>query len=105
MTDRDKFLQMLGLCRRAGKLSMGHDVVMDNIVRGRAHLVLLASDGAERLKKEAAVTVERAQKKPALRCADITINEIGLAVGKNAAILAVTDEHFAARLIELLGEE
>ena len=33
------------------------------------------------------------------------MEEIGLAVGKYAAVLAVTDKNFASRLTELFGEE
>ena len=31
--------------------------------------------------------------------------EIGLAIGKNAAVLAVTDRNLASRLTELFGED
>ena len=78
---------------------------MDSIVRGKAHLIILASDGSDRLKNETAVTIERAKKKPTLRCVGITMEELGSAIGKKAAVFAVNDESFAARLIELLGEE
>lgn len=105
MADNTKILSLLGLCRRAGRLSVGHDAAMDSIVHKKAKLVLLTSDSSERLKNETALTIERSNTKPAMLCTAITMKEMGLAVGKNAAVLAITDENFASRLTELFGEE
>lgn len=105
MTDNVKFLNMLGLCRRAGKLLLGHDAVMGSIVKGKARLVILAEDGAERLKNETAVTIERSGINIKVLHTALSMKEIGLAVGKNSAVLAVIDKNFASKLTELFGEE
>lgn len=105
MADKVKFLNMLGLCRRAGKLFIGHDAVMDCIVRKKALLVILAADGSERLKNETRTTVERSGVNIKIIDTAFSMEEIGLAIGKYAAILAVTDKNFASRLAELFEEE
>lgn len=105
MDDKVKFLNMLGLCRRAGKLFLGHDAVMDCIVRKKAFLVILAADSSERLKNEVRVTAERSGINIKILLTAFSMEEIGLAVGKYAAVLAVTDKNFASRLTELFGEE
>ena len=43
-----KWLSMLGLARRAGKLAMGHDLALQSVRDGKAQLVLTASRRAKR---------------------------------------------------------
>ena len=50
--ENDKALSMLGICRRAGKLSCGHDAAQTAIKHGHARLCLLSSDASERLCEE-----------------------------------------------------
>ena len=52
-------LSFLGLCRKAGRLAIGHDAAVDTLVRHRSKLVLLASDGSPRLAQEARRLCER----------------------------------------------
>ena len=47
-----KFLDLLGLCRRAGKLSGGHDAAFGAIQHGKAAACFLTADASERLKAE-----------------------------------------------------
>lgn len=103
MDNDRKFLNMLGLCRKAGKLCLGHDAVMDSIARKKAYLVLLSSDSSKRLQRETAITIEKSGKDIRVLFTAFTMKEIGLAVGKISAVLAVTDKNFASRLTELSG--
>ena len=48
----DKFLSMLGLCRKAGKLIIGHDACLSSIMTDRAKICMVCSDASERLKNE-----------------------------------------------------
>ena len=41
---RAPLLSLLGLARRAGKLSLGNDAAVESLRKGQARLVLLASD-------------------------------------------------------------
>ena len=45
---QDKFLSLLGMCRRAGRLQWGHDACIGSATRGKAALCLLAADASER---------------------------------------------------------
>ena len=47
----DKFLNFLGLCRRAGKMKIGCDTVIESVNLGNSHLVIMASDISENTKK------------------------------------------------------
>ena len=48
---KDKLYNALSLCRRAGKLCMGFDPTADNVAKGKAWLVLTASDLSPKTKK------------------------------------------------------
>ncbi len=99
------YLSLLGLARRAGKLSMGHDTVLESIRKRKAKLLLFSSDIAERLVDEMTKATERFC--PALPCCRLTetMEELHLALGYRAGVLAVNDSHFADRLIELINQE
>jgi ribosomal protein L7Ae-like RNA K-turn-binding protein len=43
MAEVKEIMGFLGLSRRAGKLSCGHDAVIESIVKDKAELVILAS--------------------------------------------------------------
>lgn len=96
-------LSFLGLCRKAGRLAIGHDAAVDTLVRRRSKLVLLASDGSPRLAEEARRLCER-HGVPLLRT-PYTMREYEAAIGKPAAIYSVTDDGFAEKLQQKFGEE
>ena len=52
MADDPKLLSLLGMCRRAGKLSCGHDGAIGSVRSRDAKLCLLSSDSSQRLRKE-----------------------------------------------------
>ena len=45
---RQRALQMLGLARRAGKLTTGEDGVLKKVRLQKVQIVFVASDGSER---------------------------------------------------------
>ncbi len=47
----DKLLSALGLCKKAGALKLGFDPVKEAVLKGKAYLVLTASDLSEKTKK------------------------------------------------------
>ena len=91
----DKFLSLLGMARRSGKLSTGHDAVISSVVKNRAKLVVISSEGSERLKKEInhACTYE-GKNIPVLVTAYTTAG-LSQAIGIKAAVISIDDEGFA----------
>ena len=80
--ENDKALSMLGICRRAGKLSCGHDAAQTAIKHGHARLCLLSSDASERLCEEferACSSEGRSGHATSLRSAVLTVDDRGLA--------------------------
>ncbi len=102
---KDKTLSMLGMARRAGKLSMGHDMAEKSIKAHKAQLVLICCDSSKRLVKEFERTLENFKLDIPLIVADITINEIHFSVGYKAGIMTVDDVNFSNRIISLIEQE
>ena len=94
-----RLLSLLGLARRANRLSLGNDPAEEALRKGQARLVLLAEDlsqhtagGVRFAAEEAGVDV--------LKTA-CTMDEISMALGKRTGVVAVNDAGFAKKLHEL----
>ena len=91
-------LSMLGLCARAGKLISGEKACLQTIRSGGAYVVLIDASAAKNAEKSISdacthheVTLLRAPE-----------DALGSAIGKpGRMVVAVTDEGFAKRIIEL----
>lgn len=101
----DKTLSMLGLARRAGKLSMGHDMALQALLKNKAKLILFCSDVSPRLINELNTTVEKHKINTAVVKTSYTMDEIYFSVGYRAGVMTVNDENFSKRIIELLKQE
>ncbi len=102
MTDR--ILSLLGLCRRAGKLSIGAEPAIDSMKSHKANVVLYASDFSHNSIKS---VLEQAHKS---NIKTFNLNrskdELSFALGKLCGVVAVEDKGFADKLVELiLGEQ
>ena len=100
----DKLLGMLGLARRAGRLSSGHDASFESIRKGKAKACLLCGDASDRLKEEFGRTAKYEGR-------DVPVIEIPYlkydlyaATGIRAAVLTIDDEGFAKKIISLAEE-
>lgn len=103
MTDK-KVVSMLGLARRAGRLSMGHDTAQDALFKKKAKLLLLCSDASARLQKEFENTVRLHAFDVPVYPLDMTMDEVNYAIGYKAAVMTVDDENMAGRIITLLDD-
>ena len=52
MTETEKLKGLIGLCRAAGGVACGTDAALQEIRRGRAKFVLIASDASDRTRKQ-----------------------------------------------------
>ena len=92
---------LLGLCRRAGKISVGFDAVCADVRHGRAALVLRAADLSAKTEKELLFTVRRCiVNRPPLCRLDVGKAELARLIGvpKPVGVCCVTDKGFAAAL-------
>ena len=97
----DKFLNFLGLCRRAGKMKIGCDTVIESVELKNAKLVLMAYDISENTKKKVISALNGTDYK----ILDYTKDELSFSLGKTCAVLSVEDEGFAKKLSELISNK
>ena len=98
----DTALSFLGLCRRAGRMSMGHDACKQSLNRGTAKLCVICSDASERLAGEMAFLADKAG--VPLYAVKYTMLETGQATGFKASVFTIDDEGFAKSLITKLND-
>ena len=96
--ENDKALSMLGICRRAGKLSCGHDAAHTAIKHGHSMLCLLSSDASERLCEEFERACGSEGRSVPIIKTGYTMQEIGHATSLRSAVLTVDDRGFASRI-------
>ncbi len=98
----DSFLNLLGLCRKAGKLSLGHDACKESIKSSAAQLMFICSDASERLAEEMeALAKENGIKTYSVKYSMLDIKQ---ALSFKAAVIAVNDSGFSKSLINKLNE-
>lgn len=96
----DKLLNLLGLARRAGKITYGFDAVAKDVTLGKAVLVLLSCDIAEKTEQKTRRVCQEFGVQ--LIKTDRKMDEIGWAIGRaDTAVSALIDPSFAKRAAEL----
>lgn len=92
----------MGLCRRAGKMSLGNDVVKDSIANGDARIIIITQDISEHTLKGILSTADRFNKK--VYKINATKDELSTAIGKYSAVISVNDSGFAKKLVALITD-
>lgn len=96
----NRILSLLGLARKAGKLTVGFAASKEACLKGKACFAVVASDISEKSEKE--IKYFSGGKIPVVRV-PYTITEVSAAIGIKAGIVAVCDGGFAASLERLCG--
>jgi len=92
-----KLLSALALARRARKLVIGFDAVIDSAKKRETLLVLISTELSPKTAKEAAFHCERLG--VPLLTAPISLDEALKVLGKHSGVFGVTDQGFC-RLLE-----
>lgn len=95
---------ILSLCKRAGKLVLGFDVVKESVQKGNAQLVLFARDVSPKTAQDLCFYAKGA----GVRCMKVeySMDELWYLVGKRAGVAAITDRGLAGKLMgETIEEE
>lgn len=91
----------LGLAQRAGKIAAGDAAAKTALIKGRAHLLVLAEDAADSVKRE--LTALAGESVPQLYWPDKA--DLGRIVGKSRrGALVLNDEGFARAIAKVLSE-
>lgn len=92
----NKVLQLLSLCRRAGKLILGFDAVKDSLQQGKAKWIVLSSDLSEHTKKEIRYLSE--QYETPLLVIEATLDDLWNQLGKRVGVFSVIDQALGEKL-------
>ncbi len=91
---KQKQQNSITLCKRAGKLVVGFDLVKSAMQLGEAELVVIASDISPKTKKEVLFFAENYEYE--VVDTELTMDEIWYSIGKRAGVLAISDAGLAA---------
>ena len=97
-------MNFLGLSRRAGKLSIGHDSVIESIVKNKSELLILASDASDRLKNEIKHAATYGNRNIPVIESQFLMEDYYNGIGKKSAVFSVTDKSFKEKLKTMFGE-
>ena len=96
---------MLSLCRKAGKLRIGFEPVKEAAQKGEARLVLYAADFSPRSRERMENALAKSGSPPGSRTVEATMQDLARVCGKQAGVVAVADEGFAAGMEKLLCDQ
>lgn len=96
---------LLGLCRRSGKMSLGHDAVVTAIKKRKTYLVFTCSDASERLKKEIKDECSFDGRNIKYIDAPFGTDELAFCISSKAKVISIDDQNFADKLITILNQD
>ncbi len=103
----DRVLSLLGLSRRAGKLTLGFDAVCGSVMKNESKLILAAGDASDGTMRKLRNRLSESEIN--IRELPYDMEAINAAIGKPVRLISINDSGFAKRINELLdtvnGEE
>lgn len=99
MNSQQKIINLLTICRRAGKTVTGFDAVSDAVKNKKAFCVMTASDISNNTLKEISFICKKYNVQ--IISAGLEKEELRNYLGKNTAVIAVCEKGFATRFSEL----
>lgn len=98
MEANNKIYGLIGLARKAGKISFGRESSQETVQKGKAKLVIVAKDSSQRTKE----SFEKLCQKYNVPIEIIgEIEELSKSIGQeNKAVIVIKDNNFAKELIK-----
>lgn len=102
MRETEKLVQMIGMSRRAGALIMGFDSVLSSVKEKKIQTVFLLNNASAKTKKEVNFYAEKTSTK--VIELPLSMEELHPILGRKVAVLGVSQESLANRIVELSDE-
>ncbi len=99
-----KALSLLGLAKKAGRLSAGHDAVLEALQRKKSVLIILAADASARVEREMKREVTFQNSSAQVVRIQYTMAEIGRALPHKVGVVSVNDASFASAVLKAIEE-
>lgn len=97
----DKLFGLLSICRKSGRMTFGFDMSKEATEKGRAELILLASDISPKTEKEVRFFAKNTK---VIKTA-CKIDDFFYGIGKKVGVVAVCDKGFAEKTESLVNAE
>lgn len=101
----DKLKGLFGLCRRAGKMSLGHDAVVTSIKKRKTYLAITCNDASERLKREIQDECSFDGRNIKYIDAPFGTDELAFCISSKAKVISIDDQGFAEKLATLIMQD
>ena len=102
--NKEKLLNLLGLAKKAGRIALGHDAVLEAVKKKKAALILLAADASARLEQEMERECAFAHLAAEIVRTEVTMEDIGRALPRKAGVISVNDPSFAQAMKTIIEE-
>lgn len=99
----NKLFGLLSMCRKSGRMALGFDMSKEAAEKGKAELIVLASDISPKTEKEVRFFSDKHSVKTVKT--NLTIDDFFHGIGKKVGIVAVCDKGFAKKAESLIGED
>ena len=96
---RTKLINIITICRRAGKLEMGFDASVQSAEKHKAKLIFTAADVSPKTAKEAEFAAEK-YNVPYMKLS-VKMDDLYYGLSKRIGVAAVSDQGFADRIAQL----
>ena len=91
---------MIGIARRAGRLTFGYDAVVKDIEAGKAKAVLLSNDASPRTAEKINEACERCRAR--LTVLPVSKAMLGRSIGRDdVAVVSIGDKSIADKILEI----
>lgn len=97
---QNKFLSLLGMARKANRVSLGYDKSLEAVHSFKSYVVFVADDISEKTKRGLVFAAEESEIE--VITTPYSIFDFTNAVGTKTGIVSVNDSGFAKKLISLL---
>lgn len=92
----DKFLSMLGICRKAGRMAIGATDTLESIKKGKTILIYIASDLSQKTEKELLFAAK--DKTIEVIRTRYDMGTLSHAIGIKTGVIAINDQGIAEAL-------
>lgn len=99
--EMDKLLSMIGLCKKAGRLLEGYEVVVTSVQEGIVPLVLTTEDLSQRSLRKLQNAMQATQAKHLKT--PLTMEQVKQRIGRQVGILGIADQGFATAIEDILS--
>ena len=97
----NKICGLLGLARRAGKITFGTETCIQELEKNNIKLVIIANDASERTKMNF-INIWKNKKIPIYQI--LNIDDISNAIGQsNKAVIGIKDTNFSNEIIKIIN--